>query len=85
MNNMTIRRRVKRAVDGDTLEVRNKLRGTNFIRLAGVDSPEKGERGYSSAKAKLNKLKGKVVTLVPKGRSYNRIVADVRHKRRKVR
>ena len=82
---MTIRRKVKRAVDGDTLEVRNKIRGTNFIRLAEVNAPEKGERGYSSAKARLNQLKGKVVTLVPKGRSYNRVVADVRHKRRKVR
>ena len=82
---MTIRRKVKRAVDGDTLEVRNKIRGTNFIRLAEVNAPERGQSGYSSAKAKLNKLKGKVITLVPKGRSYNGVVADVRHKRRKVR
>ena len=81
---MTIRRKVKRAVDGDTLEVRNKIRGTNFIRLAGVNAPERGERGYSSAKTKLNQLSGKVVTLIPKGRSYNRVVADVRHKGRKV-
>jgi len=82
---MTIRRKVKRAVDGDTLEVRNKIRGTNYIRIAGTNAPERGQKGYSSAKSKLNRLKGKVVTLVPKGRSYNRVVADVRHKRRKVR
>ncbi len=81
---MTIRRKVIRAVDGDTLQVRNKIRGTNFIRLAGVNAPEKGQRGYSSAKAKLNKLAGKTVTLVPKGRSYGRLVADARHKRKKV-
>ena len=82
---MTIRRKVKRAVDGDTLEVRNKIRGTNYIRIAGTNALERGPKGYSSAKSKLNRLKGKVVTLVPKGRSYNRVVADVRHKRRKVR
>lgn len=82
---MTIRRKVKRPVDGDTLEVRNSIRGTNFIRLAKVNAPERGQRGYSSAKAKLNWLSGKTVTLVPKGRSYNRLVADVRYKRRKIR
>ena len=82
---MTIRRKVKRAVDGDTLEVRNRVRGTNYIRIAGTNAPERGQIGYSSAKAKLNRLKGKVVTLVPKGRSYNRVVAEVRYKRRKVR
>ena len=82
---MTIRRKVKRAVDGDTLEVRNKIRGTNYIRITGMNAPEKGQRGYSSAKANLNRLKGKVVTLIPRGRSYSRLVADVRHKRRKIR
>jgi len=81
---MTIRRKIKRAVDGDTLEVRNKLKGTNFIRLIGINAPERGQRGYSSAKSNLNRLKGKVVTLIPRGRSYNRLVADVRYKRRKV-
>ena len=81
---MTIQRKVVRAVDGDTLQVGTKIRGTNFIRLANVDSPERGEKGYASAKAKLDRLRGKKVTLVPKGRSYNRVVADVRYKRRKV-
>lgn len=81
---MTIRRKVKRAVDGDTLEVRNKIRGTNYIRIAKCDAPERGERGYATAKARLNKLSGKTVTLVPKGRSYNRLVADVRYKKRKI-
>ena len=84
MSKVTIRRKVKRAVDGDTLELRNKFKGTNFIRLAGTNAPERGQRGYSSAKSNLNRLKGKVVTLVPKGRSYNRLVADVRYKRRKI-
>jgi len=81
---MTIRRKIKRVIDGDTFEIYRKIRGTNFIRLANVNSPERGQRGYSSAKSKLNKLRNKVVTLVPKGRSYNRVVADVRYKRKKV-
>lgn len=82
---MTIRRKVKRVVDGDTLEVRNKIRGTNYIRIVGIYAPEKGERGYSQAKARLKKLSGKTVTIIPKGRSYNRVIAEVRYKRRKVR
>ncbi len=81
---MAIHRKVVKAIDGDTLEVRNKIRGTNYIRLAKVDAPERGERGFATAKAKLNRLSGKTVTLIPKGRSYNRLVADVRYKGRKV-
>lgn len=81
---MTIRRKIKRAIDGDTLELYTKIRGTNFIRLAGIDTPERGERGYFSAKNDLGRLRNKVVSLVPKGRSYNRVVADVRFKGRKI-
>jgi len=81
---MTIRRKIKRAVDGDTLETYRKTRGTNFIRIAGINAPERGQCGYSSAKTSLNKLRNRVVTLIPKGRSYNRLVADVRYKRRKI-
>ena len=81
---MTIRRKVIGAVDGDTLYVRNKIRGTNYIRLAGTNAPERGQYGYSVAKAQLNRLAGKTVTLVPQGRSYNRVVADVRYRRRKI-
>lgn len=82
---LTIRRKVKGAVDGDTLKIITKLRGSNFIRIAGMDAPERGEPGYSSAKNRLNKLKGKTVTVTPRGRSYNRVVADVRFKRRLIR
>jgi endonuclease YncB( thermonuclease family) len=81
---MTIRRKIKRSVDGDTLELYRKLQGSKYIRLAGVNAPEKGEKGYNSAKKKLNNLGDKTVTLKPKGRSYGRIVADVRYKRRKI-
>ncbi len=82
---MTIQRKVKRAVDGDTLEVGTKIQGTNYIRIANMDAPERGERGYSSAKNKLNSLSGETITIVPKGRSYNRVVADVRYNGKKIR
>lgn len=82
---MVIHRKIRRPLDGDTLETVTKFRGTNYIRIAGLNAPEKGESGYAAAKNKLERLKGKVVTIVPKGRSYNRIVAEVRYRRRKIR
>ena len=47
-----------------------------------MDAPEKGQKGYMSAKNKLQKLKGTTVTLRPKGKSYGRTVAEVISKRR---
>ena len=83
--NTTIRRKVQKIVDGDTFTVRNRVNGGQFIRIAGMDAPEKGERGYMSAKRRLGRLKGKTVTLIPKGKSYGRTVAEVRYKRKKIR
>ena len=40
---MTLRRKIKRVVDGDTFETYRKVRGTNFIRLARINSPEKAK------------------------------------------
>lgn len=82
---MTIRRKVISAPDGDTLKLRNKLRGTNYLRIAGMNAPERGERGFATAKNRLARLVGKTVTIIPKGRSYNRVVADIRYKRRLIR
>jgi len=82
---MTIRRQIKDVIDGDTFEVRNRIQGTNRIRIAGRNSPEKGERGYQYAKNKMEQLIGETVTLIPKARSYGRLVAEVRHNRRKIR
>ena len=82
---MTIRRKVKRVVDGDTFEVYRKVRGSKFIRLAGVNAPERTQRGGRQATLRLKRLvEGKTVTLIPRARSYSRIVGDVRHKRRSV-
>jgi len=78
-----IRRKVKRVIDGDTFIVSRKIGNTNRIRLAGINAPEKHQFGGKRATNRLRGLiGGKTVTIVPVGRSYNRIVADVRHKRK---
>ena len=80
----SVRRKVQKIIDGDTFKVRRKVVGSQFIRISNTDCPEKGQRGYKQAKQKLSKLlKGKTVTLRPKGKSYGRTVADVIYKRKK--
>lgn len=46
------RARVKRVLDGDTVEIMNGTR----IRIAGYDAPELGERGGKAAKQRLSKV-----------------------------
>jgi len=83
---MTIRRTVKRVIDGDTFEVARKIQGTNRIRIAGLNAPNSNQKGYSKATNRLRRLIGsKQVTIVPVGRSYNRLVAQVRRNRKKIR
>ena len=80
----SVRRKVQKIIDGDTFKVSHRVEGSQFIRIANTDCPEKGERGYKPAKQKLSKLlKGKTVTLRPKGKSYGRTVADVIYKRKR--
>ena len=82
---MTIRRTVKRVLDGDTFQTYRKVNGSNYVRLAGVNAPERYQFGGSQATARLKRqIQGKTVTLQPVGRSYSRIVANVRHNRRLV-
>ena len=80
-----IRRKVKRVVDGDTFEVFKPVRKTRFVRLAGVNAPEKFQRGGIQATNRLKKIiEGKTITLIPIGRSYTRVVGDIRYKRKSV-
>ena len=80
---MTIRRTVKRVLDGDTFQTYRKVRGSNYVRIAGKNAPEKYQSGGRESTARLKRqIQGKTVTLQPVGRSYNRVVAKVRHKRR---
>jgi len=82
---MTIRRTVKRVLDGDTFQTYRKVNGSNYVRLAGVNAPEKYQFGGSQATQRLKRqIQGKTVTLQPVGRSYSRVVAKVRVNRRLV-
>ena len=78
------RRKVQNIIDGDTFKVRRNVNGSQYIRIAGLDAPEKGQTGYLSAKRQLQKLKGEIVTIRPVSKSYGRTVAEVIYKRRKI-
>ena len=68
---------VTKIIDGDTIEtsVRKKR-----IRIEGIDTPEKGQPGYSEAKKALNQLlKDEKVTVTPVATDvYGRTVAKVK-------
>ena len=80
----SVRRKVQEVIDGDTFKVRNRVEGSQYIRIADMNTPEKGHKGYAEAKKKLTKLEGKTVTIKPKGKSYDRTVAEVIYKRKKL-
>lgn len=76
-------RKVKKIIDGDTLILSSPISGSKYIRIAGVNAPEKRQRGYQTAKAKLkSRVGGKKVWITPVGKSYGRIVARVRKVRK---
>ena len=83
---MVIHRKVKRVLDGDTFQTYTKVRGSNFVRIAGVNALERHQlRGSQATQNLKRQIQSKVVTLQPVGRSYSRIVAKVRCNRRMVR
>jgi len=76
-------RKVIEVIDGDTFRVSppwkwNHQKG-DTVRPTGYDTPEKGRRGYQTAKKKLKKLiLGKKVELKnPIKITYNRLLCDV--------
>lgn len=76
---MSYIRKVIKIIDGDTFKVNQTVGGTTYIRIAGLDAPEKREPGYDTAVRNLrSRLLGKRVRIDPVGRSYGRIVAEVR-------
>jgi len=80
----TIRRKVQKVIDGDTVKVAKKVSGSQYIRIAGVNAPEKRQKGYATAKRKLaKKIEGRVLTLKPVAKSYGRTVAEVPFVKRK--
>lgn len=76
-------RKVKKVIDGDTVKVSSPVKGSPYIRLAGVHAPEKRQPGYQIAKSELrSRVGGKRVWVEPVGKSYGRTVAHVRKVRR---
>ncbi len=55
--------RVYQVVDGDTFIISS----GEYVRLIGVDSPEKGEEGYNEATDFLRQFEGKAVALESEG------------------
>lgn len=81
-----MRRKVKRVVDKDTFETYTKVNGSNFIRIAGMRGAELNTAlGKKQRDQMKRKIQGKTVTIQPVGRSYGRVVAKVRHKRKLLR
>lgn len=80
---MARKEKVVKVFDGDTFQT-NKRK--NPVRLAGVDTPEKRQPGYSEAKKALEELvKNKEVAIDTKARDrYGRSVANVKIGRKSV-
>lgn len=80
-----VRRTVDEVIDGDTFRTKRKTNGSHYVRLAGVNAPEINARGGKAAKAKLKRLLGKKpVTVESVGRSYGRVVANVKNGRKSI-
>ena len=74
---MPRKEKVTKIIDGDTFLTGSRK---NPVRLANIDTPEKGQAGYSQAKKALQDLIGdETVTIDTKARdSYGRAVANVK-------
>lgn len=75
--------KVVKVIDGDTFLTSRRKKP---VRLANVDAPEKGERGYKKAKDDLSKLiKGEEVRIETDARDkYGRAIARVYKGRKSV-
>jgi len=74
---MPRKEKVTKVIDGDTFETASRK---HPVRLANVDTPEKGQPGYGKAKQELSKLiQGKEVTIDTVARDkFSRSVAKVK-------
>jgi len=74
---MSTRRKPKRILDGDTFSLHQSLEGKEHVRLAGVETQEKGQFGYHKAKNQLKgMIGGKTVTIKPQALK-RRVIAEV--------
>jgi len=66
--------RVTKVIDGDTFKIPRKV-----IRLANVNAPEKGtKRGLQAKRDLKDMINGRTISYKPVGKSYNRVVAQVK-------
>lgn len=80
-----MKRTVTRIIDGDTFVVNRKINGTNYVRLANVNAPEKYALGGRTATNVLKgMIAGKTITVNPVGRNYNRVVATASYHRKSI-
>lgn len=76
---MSIRRTSYQVVDGDTIYINRGINGRHYIRLSGINTPEKRERGYVQGKHDLaSVLAGRPITIKPQAVNQNRIVGTVK-------
>lgn len=74
---MSYRRKPTRILDGDTFRVHKPVKRKRHVRLAGVDTPEKGQFGYGKAMRQLRgMIGGKRVTIKPVA-VRRRVIAEV--------
>lgn len=81
------KRRVTRtshkAVDGDTIYVQRKVNNSNYIRLQGYNSPERGHPLYNKEKRKLgNLIRDRRIYVEPVAMNQGRVIARVKAGRR---
>jgi len=81
-----MRRTIKRVVDGDTVEVNRNINGSRYVRLTGVNAPEKHQFGGKQATNTLRGLiGGRQVTITPEARDkYGRTVGIIRRNRENI-
>lgn len=70
---------VHRVIDGDTVTYKGPHGEERHVRLVGIDTPERGEKGYQEAKDYLNqRVQGREVTLkIYTIDVYGREIADL--------
>ena len=80
MTRKSYRRKPRKIIDGDTFMLYKPVKGKKYVRLSGVNTPEKGQYGYKKA---MNQLKGMIggrtVTIKPvavRRRLIAQVIAD---------
>ncbi len=81
----SVRRKVQKVIDGDSFKVHRRVQGSQYVRVSGLNTPERGQRGYMAAKIRLGRITGKTVTIRPVGKSYGRTVGRVTYRRKRLR